>query len=112
LDKHQNGLTAKNRKEAFSLWPRGQHRFFCLNQAKHLDFTDSIGADRRTTPSQEGSADHTHPAPIPQNGPEAEKIEHCLSPADLWSVQATALKDRVFRGLQTATSIPPAGGPA
>jgi predicted dienelactone hydrolase len=51
LDKQQNGLPAENRKEAFSLWPRGQHRFVWLNQAKHLDFTDSSGADRRTTPS-------------------------------------------------------------
>ena len=51
LDKQQNGLSAENRKEAFSLWPAGGHRFVWLNGAKHLDFTDSTGADRKATPS-------------------------------------------------------------
>lgn len=51
LDKQQNGLSAENRKEAFSLWPAGGHRFVWLNGAKHLDFTDSAGSDRKATPS-------------------------------------------------------------
>lgn len=51
LDKQQNGLSADNRKEAFSLWPKGDHRFVWLDGAKHLDFTDSAGADRKATPS-------------------------------------------------------------
>ncbi len=51
LDKQQNGLSAENRKEAFSLWPAGGHRFVWLDGAKHLDFTDSAGADRKATPS-------------------------------------------------------------
>lgn len=50
-DRQQNGLTAKNRREAFSLWPQGPHQFIWLENAKHLDFTDSTGADRRATPS-------------------------------------------------------------
>ena len=51
LDKQQNGLPADNRKEAFALWPAGEHRFVWLNNAKHLDFTDSTGAERKATPS-------------------------------------------------------------
>lgn len=51
LDKQQNGLAADNRKEAFALWPAGEHRFVWLQNAKHLDFTDSTGSERRATPS-------------------------------------------------------------
>ena len=50
-DKQQNGLTAASRREAFALWPRGPHRFIWLANARHLDFTDSTGAERRATPS-------------------------------------------------------------
>lgn len=51
LDKQQNGLSAVNRKEGFALWPKGEHRFVWLEGAKHLDFTDSAGVDRKATPS-------------------------------------------------------------
>lgn len=50
-DKQQNGLSADNRREAFALWPQGAHKFLWLANAKHLDFTDSTGANRRATPS-------------------------------------------------------------
>ena len=50
-DKQQNGLSAENRREAFALWPQGAHKFLWLANAKHLDFTDSTGANRRATPS-------------------------------------------------------------
>lgn len=50
-DRQQNGLTAENRREAFSLWPQGPHQFIWLANARHLDFTDSSGAERRATPS-------------------------------------------------------------
>lgn len=50
-DRQQNGLTAANRREAFALWPHGPHKFIWLANAKHLDFTDSTGAERRATPS-------------------------------------------------------------
>lgn len=50
-DRQQNGLSAENRKEGFSLWPRGAHKFNWLADAKHLDFTDSVGASRRALPS-------------------------------------------------------------
>ncbi len=46
-DKQQNGLSAELRREAFSLWPQGNHRFVWLANAKHLDFTDSGGTNRR-----------------------------------------------------------------
>lgn len=50
-DKQQSGLSAENRREAFALWPQGAHKFLWLANAKHLDFTDSTGANRRATPS-------------------------------------------------------------
>jgi predicted dienelactone hydrolase len=50
-DRQQNGLTAENRREAFPLWSSGPHKFIWLANAKHLDFTDSMGAERRATPS-------------------------------------------------------------
>ena len=50
-DKQQNGLTAANRREAFALWPQGPNEFIWLANARHLDFTDSTGVDRRVTPS-------------------------------------------------------------
>jgi predicted dienelactone hydrolase len=50
-DRQQNGLSAENRREAFAAWPRGPHRFVWLENAGHLDFTDSAGSTRRATPS-------------------------------------------------------------
>ena len=50
-DRQHNGLTAANRREAFALWPQGPHKFIWLANAKHLDFTDSTGVERRATPS-------------------------------------------------------------
>lgn len=50
-DRQQSGLTADNRRDAFTLWPQGAHKFVWLVNAKHLDFTDSKGANRRASPS-------------------------------------------------------------
>lgn len=51
-DDQQAGQPAANRKEAFALWPKGGHAFVWLANAKHLDFTDSTGAQRRELPSR------------------------------------------------------------
>jgi len=50
-DRQQNGLTAENRREAFALWPQGAHKFLWLENARHLDFTDSTGSERKAQPS-------------------------------------------------------------
>jgi polyhydroxybutyrate depolymerase len=50
-DDQQAGQPAWNRKDAFALWPRGKSQFVWLANAKHLDFTDSTGTDRRELPS-------------------------------------------------------------
>lgn len=50
-DRQQSGLPAENRREAFALWPKGPHRFVWIANAKHLDFVDSTGADRKALPS-------------------------------------------------------------
>lgn len=50
-DAQQAGQPATNRRDAFALWPTGPHAFVWLNNAAHLDFTDSTGADRRAQPS-------------------------------------------------------------
>jgi predicted dienelactone hydrolase len=50
-DDQQAGQPASNRKDAFALWPRGKSQFVWLANAKHLDFTDSTGTDRRELPS-------------------------------------------------------------
>ena len=50
-DKQQNGLPAENRRDAFALWPQGPHKFVWLDNAKHLDFTDSTGAAREAISS-------------------------------------------------------------
>jgi hypothetical protein len=50
-DKQQNGLPASNRRDAFRFWPKGPHQFLWLEDARHLDFTDSAGAERHATPS-------------------------------------------------------------
>ena len=47
LDRQQNGAPAENRREGFALWPKGDHRLVWISNAKHLDFTDSSGADRQ-----------------------------------------------------------------
>jgi predicted dienelactone hydrolase len=59
-DDQQAGQPASNRLEAFALWPKGDHRFVWLDNAKHLDFTDSTGADTRGLPSR--SRDDVQPA--------------------------------------------------
>ncbi|MEY4133462.1 MAG: hypothetical protein RL592_1520 [Verrucomicrobiota bacterium] len=51
LDKQQNGLPAKNRREAFPLWGGKGHVFVWITDASHLDFTDSTGTDRKAQPS-------------------------------------------------------------
>jgi len=51
LDKQQNGLTAQNRLDGFALWPSGAHAFIWITDAKHLDFTDSSGTERKAQAS-------------------------------------------------------------
>jgi len=51
LDKQQNGLTAQNRLDGFALWPSGAHAFVWITDAKHLDFTDSSGTERKAQAS-------------------------------------------------------------
>ena len=50
-DRQQNGSPAENRREGFALWPKGNHRFVWLANAKHLDFTDSSGSSRKAQTS-------------------------------------------------------------
>jgi predicted dienelactone hydrolase len=50
-DDQQAGQPAANRREAFALWPKGDHRFVWLENAKHLDFTDASGGEGRGLPS-------------------------------------------------------------
>ena len=50
-DRQQNGSSAENRREGFALWPRGGHAFVWIANAKHLDFTDSTGSDRKAMAS-------------------------------------------------------------
>jgi predicted dienelactone hydrolase len=51
LDKQQNGLTAQNRLDGFALWPSSAHAFVWITDAKHLDFTDSSGTERKAQAS-------------------------------------------------------------
>ncbi|MFN5805093.1 MAG: alpha/beta hydrolase family protein [Opitutia bacterium] len=60
LDKQQNGLTAKNRREAFTLWGGKGHGFVWITDAAHLDFTDSTGSSGKALPSK--SRDDVQPA--------------------------------------------------
>ena len=50
-DIQQAGRTAEDRKAAFALWPKGDHRLLWLSNANHLDFSDSSGSDDRALPS-------------------------------------------------------------
>ena len=50
-DRQQGGGSPEQRRDAFSLWPDGQHAFVWLANAKHSDFTDSMGSERRMLPS-------------------------------------------------------------
>lgn len=50
-DRQQGGGSPEQRRDAFSLWPKGQHAFVWLANAKHVDFTDSTGSERRMLPS-------------------------------------------------------------
>jgi predicted dienelactone hydrolase len=50
-DQQQGGGSPEQRRDAFSLWPDGQHAFVWLANAKHSDFTDSTGSPRRMMPS-------------------------------------------------------------
>jgi len=50
-DVQQGGRTAGERKEAFALWPKGNHRFVWIANANHFDFADSSGSDARGIPS-------------------------------------------------------------
>ena len=50
-DGQQEGRSAAARKDAFALWPAGEHRFIWLSNARHNDFTSSSGATGRSLPS-------------------------------------------------------------
>lgn len=50
-DLQQGGGSPEQRRDAFTLWPDGQHAFVWLANAKHSDFTDSTGSQRRMLPS-------------------------------------------------------------
>ena len=50
-DGQQEGRSAAARKDAFSLWPAGDHRFVWISNARHNDFTSSSGATGRSLPS-------------------------------------------------------------
>ncbi len=50
-DQQQGGGSPLQRRDAFTLWPDGQHAFVWLANAKHSDFTDSTGSPRRMMPS-------------------------------------------------------------
>jgi polyhydroxybutyrate depolymerase len=50
-DVQQGGRPAEGRKEAFALWPAGEHRLVWLANARHNDFTSSSGATGRSLPS-------------------------------------------------------------
>ena len=49
-DRQQSGEPPEHRRDAFSLWPNGQHAFVWLANAKHVDFTDSTGSERSIQP--------------------------------------------------------------
>ena len=51
-DDQQAGKTAKDRKDSFALWPKGEHLLVWLANAQHLDFSDSSGSDDRALPSR------------------------------------------------------------
>ena len=50
-DNQQGGLPATHRKDAFALWPAGEHRFVWLAGARHNDFTSASGATGPSLPS-------------------------------------------------------------
>lgn len=45
-DDQQAGQPATNRKDAFALWPKGEHLFIWLANARHADFTSATGGGR------------------------------------------------------------------
>ena len=51
-DDQQAGKTAKDRKDSFALWPKGDHRLIWLANAQHLDFSDASGSGDRALPSR------------------------------------------------------------
>jgi predicted dienelactone hydrolase len=65
-DAAQAGNTALGRKEAFALWPKGDHRFVWLANASHNDFTSSSGATGLSLP-----------------GPNREDVQHVTRAATL-----------------------------
>ena len=50
-DNQQAGVAAENRRQAFALWPAGEHRFVWLANASHNDFTSASEATGRSLPS-------------------------------------------------------------
>ena len=50
-DDQQAGRPASGRKEAFALWPKGNHLLVWLTNARHNDFTSSSGATGASLPS-------------------------------------------------------------
>ena len=50
-DDQQAGKPASGRRDAFALWPKGEHRFVWLGNARHNDFTSASGATGPALPS-------------------------------------------------------------
>ena len=51
-DEQQAGRPAEGRKEAFALWPGGDHTFIWIGNAGHSDFTSASGTTGRPLPSK------------------------------------------------------------
>jgi len=56
LDDQQDGSPAQNRRDSFALWPKGDHAFVWISDARHVDFTDSSGTDAKELPSPSRNA--------------------------------------------------------
>jgi polyhydroxybutyrate depolymerase len=50
-DEQQGGRTPADRKSAFALWPKGEHRFVWITNAQHSDFTSSSDETHGSRPS-------------------------------------------------------------
>ena len=50
-DDQQAGKPASDRRDAFALWPKGDHRLVWIEGAQHNDFTSASGSTGRSLPS-------------------------------------------------------------
>ena len=120
-DQQQGGGSPQQRRDAFTLWPDGQHAFVWLANAKHSDFTDSTGSPRRMMPSNTRS----DVQPITRAATLLFLNTHLMSkPGNSAGLSVSALR-RYLRGAVdsvsvltkpaangTTTSNPPANHPA